>query len=123
MARPGSDSRGSSTERGYGYKWQQSREGYLRQHPYCTMCSTDSRPVAATVVDHKIAPKLKEAKDSGDADQLKRAWKLFWNPANWAGLCKFCHDSTKQRMEKSGRLPGCATNGRPLDPGHHWNRG
>ncbi len=122
MARPGNDSRGSSTERGYGYKWQRSREGYLRQHPYCTMCSTDSRPVAATVVDHKIAPKLKEAKDSGDADQLKRAWKLFWNPANWAGLCKFCHDSTKQRMEKSGRLPGCRTDGMPLDPNHHWNR-
>jgi len=114
--------RGSSSARGYGYRWQKARDGYLSQFPYCSMCSTDRRPVAATVVDHKTAPKLKDAKDSGDPDRIKAAWKLFWDPSNWAGLCKFCHDSTKQRIEKSGRLPGCTAEGLPLDPGHHWNR-
>ena len=122
MTKPSDDRRGSSTERGYGYKWQKSRDGHLREHPYCAMCSTDQRPVAATIVDHKIAPKLKDAKDSGDPVRIKAAWKLFWNPKNWASLCKFCHDSTKQRMEKTGRLPGCGADGRPTDPGHHWNR-
>ncbi|MCY7262736.1 HNH endonuclease signature motif containing protein [Pseudomonas protegens] len=122
MASPDSDRRGSSSERGYGYKWQQARDSFLREHPFCSMCSTDQRPVAATVVDHKVAPKLKEAKDSGDPAAINLAWKLFWRRSNWQSLCKFCHDSTKQRAEKSGRLPGCAADGRPLDPGHHWNR-
>ena len=69
-----SDRRGSSTERGYGYKWQKSRDGHLSQFPYCAMCSTDQRPVAATIVDHKTAPKLKDAKDSGDPVRIKAAW-------------------------------------------------
>lgn len=122
MSKVSDDRRGSSTERGYGYKWQKSRDGHLRENPYCTMCSTDQRPVAASVVDHKVAPKLKDAKDSGDPVRLRAAWKLFWNPANWTSLCKFCHDSTKQRMERTGTVPGCNPDGRPVDPGHHWNR-
>lgn len=114
--------RGSSAARGYGYRWQKSRDSHLSRFPFCSMCSTLERPVAATVVDHKTAPKLKDAKDSGDAARIKGAWKLFWDPGNWASLCKFCHDSTKQRLERSGRVAGCAPDGRPLDPGHHWNR-
>ncbi|MNJ57885.1 hypothetical protein D3C77_534950 [compost metagenome] len=78
--------------------------------------------MAATVVDHKVAPKLKDAKASGDASQIKAAWKLFWDPDNWQSLCKFCHDSVKQRLERSGRVPGCSSAGLPLDPNHHWNR-
>ncbi len=122
MSNQSNERRGSSTERGYGYKWQKSREGHLRLFPYCSMCSTALRPVAGTIVDHKIAPRLKEAKSSGDPAQLKRAWKLFWDPSNWQSLCKFCHDSTKQRMERTGTVPGCNPDGRPVDPGHHWNR-
>ncbi|WP_166359297.1 HNH endonuclease [Pseudomonas akapageensis] len=117
-----SDRRGSSAARGYGFRWQQSRAAHLRLFPFCSMCSTDQRPVAAIIVDHKTAPKLKDAKDSGDAARIKAAWKLFWDPNNWQSLCKFCHDSTKQRMEKSGRVIGCTADGLPLDPNHHWNR-
>lgn len=86
------------------------------------MCSTDQRPVAALIVDHKVAPKLKDAKASGDAQRVKVAWKLFWDPDNWQSLCKFCHDSVKQRLERSGRIAGCSPAGLPLDPNHHWNR-
>lgn len=114
--------RGSSSGRGYTYRWQRSRESFLSRHPFCCMCSTDARPVAATVVDHMTAPKLSEAKASGDAAVIKDAWKLFWDEGNWQPLCKLCHDSTKQRLEKSGVLVGCAADGRPLDPNHHWNR-
>ena len=32
----GSDT--SSSQRGYGYKWQQARAGYLQAHQYCVMC-------------------------------------------------------------------------------------
>jgi 5-methylcytosine-specific restriction protein A len=27
----------TSTQRGYGYKWQKAREGFLRSHPLCVM--------------------------------------------------------------------------------------
>ncbi|MNF88263.1 hypothetical protein D3C84_707550 [compost metagenome] len=116
------EQRGSSAERGYGYRWQKSRDAFLREHPLCCMCSTDLRPVASIIVDHKVPPRLKDAKASGDPLRIKAAWKLFWSQDNWQPLCKFCHDSTKQRLEKTGRMVGCTTDGMPLDPNHHWNR-
>ncbi|MDT3720337.1 HNH endonuclease [Pseudomonas oryzihabitans] len=114
--------RGSSAGRGYGYRWQQARADHLRRNPLCCMCSGPERPVLAQVVDHKQAPRLKEAKASGDPAQLAEAWRLFWSRDNWQSLCTFCHNSTKQRLEKSGRLVGCDVSGVPLDPRHHWNR-
>ncbi|WP_394243922.1 HNH endonuclease [Halopseudomonas laoshanensis] len=112
----------TSSARGYGYRWQQARDAFLREHPTCSMCSTDERPVAAQVVDHKVPPRIKEAKASGMPALLAAAWKLFWSRSNWQALCKHCHDSTKQRLEKSGRVAGCDDRGLPLDPSHHWNR-
>ncbi|MCY1313575.1 hypothetical protein D9M70_641120 [compost metagenome] len=86
------------------------------------MCSKDESPVAAVIVDHRILPRLRDAKASGDPERIAEAWRLFWSRDNWQSLCKLCHDSTKQRLEKSGRLAGCSADGRPLDPRHHWNR-
>lgn len=86
------------------------------------MCSAPDRGIPAVIVDHKVPPRLKDAKSSGDPQKIKTAWKLFWNPDNWQPLCKFCHDSTKQRLEKTGRMVGCTADGMPLDPNHHWNR-
>ena len=70
--------RGSSTQRGYGYRWQKYRARYLAAHPLCVACEIDGRVTAATVVDH-IKP------HRGDP-------KLMWNPANHQGLCKPHHD-------------------------------
>ena len=117
-----SDRRGSSASRGYGHRWRQSRDAFLALNPFCSMCSTDVRPVPASLVDHKTPPRLMDAKESGDPDRIKAAWKLFWDQGNWQPLCKLCHDSTKQRLEQSGRLAGCTATGIPLDPNHHWNR-
>lgn len=94
----------TSTQRGYGYKWQQARAGYLAKHPFCVMClqgygvtETESaeivlrcaelgKPVPyATVLDHKTPHR-------GDMT-------LFWDRKNWAGLCAHHHSSDKQRME------------------------
>ncbi|MYZ44205.1 HNH endonuclease [Schauerella aestuarii] len=75
----------TSAQRGYGYKWQQARLGYLRSHPLCCYCEREGRVAAATVVDHKVAHR-------GDMN-------LFWDKANWQPLCKPCHDSIKQREE------------------------
>jgi 5-methylcytosine-specific restriction protein A len=90
----------------YGYKWQQAREGYLRKHPLCAECERRGLVVAATVVDHIIPHR-------GDM-------VLFWDTNNWQSLCKTCHDSHKQRLEKTGKVAGCDATGLPLDPTHHW---
>ena len=46
----------------------------------------------------------------------------FWDESNHVALCKLCHDSHKQRLEKSGRVVGCDVSGRPIDPDHWWNK-
>lgn len=92
----------------YGYKWQQARAGYLRKHPLCAHCRKQGRITPATVVDH-ITP------HKGDMS-------LFWDSKNWQPLCKACHDSWKQRLEKGGMDTACTEAGLPIDPRHHWNR-
>lgn len=113
--------RGTAHERGYTSAWQRARAAYLRSHPLCADHEKRGELVAATVVDHKVAPRLREATDSGDPERLTAARTLFWDRDNWQSLCKLCHDSAKQREEKGGGRPGCGLDGRPLDPGHHWN--
>ncbi len=98
--------RQSSAQRGYGYAWQKYREEYLKIHYLCVRCKNLGRLKLATVVDH-IEP------HRGNKDK-------FWDPTNHQALCKDCHDSWKQRLEKSGRVVGCDESGMPLDPNHHW---
>lgn len=49
--------------------------------------------------------------------------KLFWDKENWQSLCTKCHNSYKQRLEKSGADTGCDASGMPLDTSHHWYAG
>lgn len=82
--------RESSTKRGYGYKWQQAREVFLREHPLCECpeCKAgELRVKASTVVDHIIPHK-------GDM-------KLFWDRKNWQAMSKPCHD--KKTAKEDGR--------------------
>lgn len=58
-------------------------------NPACEFCHARGEFTAAEVVDH-----IKEHKGSE---------ALFFDPFNLQSLCKACHDSTKQRMEKSGK--------------------
>ncbi|MBF1994432.1 HNH endonuclease [Serratia symbiotica] len=103
----------------YGSKWQAERRLFLQAHPLCVMCQQMGRLEPATVVDHIVPHRLKEAKTP---EQMKKAQHLFWSRKNWQGLCKPHHDSTKQRMEKTGRVIGCSLDGLPLDPASHWCR-
>lgn len=98
----------SSAQRGYGYRWQKAREGWLRRHPLCEYCKRQGKVTLATIMDH-IKP------HRGDLE-------LFWDRTNWQSLCKDCHDSIKAAEERSGRTPGCGLDGLPLDANHHWNR-
>ncbi|WP_407733043.1 HNH endonuclease [Pseudomonas citronellolis] len=79
----------TSSQRGYGYRWQQARERYLLDHPLCVYCARKGMTTAASVVDHIVA-------HEGDPE-------LFWDEANWQSLCKPCHDSDKQREEAAAR--------------------
>ena len=76
----------SSTQRGYGYKWQQYRLKFLKMNPLCAYCEKENRVVAATVVDHIVPHKGSE--------------QLFWDVNNHQSLCASCHSSVKQREEK-----------------------
>lgn len=69
---------GSSTARGYGYRWQQARDRFLKKHPLCRHCQQQGDLTPATVVDH-ITP------HKGDQ-------QLFWDENNWQPLCKPHHD-------------------------------
>lgn len=91
----------------YSYRWQQARAGFLRKHPLCVRCHQQGMAMAATVVDHIVAHK----------GEMQR----FWDRTNWQPLCGNCHNSYKQRLEKSGREVGCDASGVPVDPLHHWN--
>lgn len=93
----------------YGYKWQQARLKFLQENPLCAFHLRRGETVAASVVDH-IVPH-------------KNDLKLFWRRSNWQALCKHCHDSHKQRSERSGTVVGCNVSGIPIDVNHHWNRG
>lgn len=77
--------KGSSSERGYTYKWQMARKAHLSEHPLCVMCTADKRITIATVVDH-IVPH--------EGDQ-----QLFWSRDNWQSLCKQHHDGAKAEIE------------------------
>jgi 5-methylcytosine-specific restriction protein A len=77
----------NSTQRGYGYKWQQAREGYLRKHPLCKDHQDRGMIVMATEVDHIIAH--------------KGGMELFWDSDNWQSLCKSCHSIKTAREDGS----------------------
>ena len=79
--------RQTSHQRGYGYRWQQARAGYLRKHPLCVHCQVKGRVTIATDLDH-IEP------HKGDMAK-------FWDFGNVQGLCKPCH-SRKTAAEDGG---------------------
>lgn len=75
----------------YGRRWRDLREAILADNPLCYLClETSNQPVEATVVDHVV-------RHCGDPE-------LFWDTTNLIPLCKSCHDSTAQTLEKSGRF-------------------
>lgn len=94
----------------YGRRWKKASKAFLAEYPLCQCPQCDEgrkRVRAATIVDHKVAHR-------GDP-------ALFWDMNNWQALAKECHDSYKQRLEKTGRMIGANEDGVPIDPAHHWN--
>lgn len=71
------------------------------------MCAMDGIAKVATVCDHLTPHKGNLA-------------AFYSGP--FQSLCARHHNSTKQREEKLGYALGCDADGKPLDPGHLWNR-
>ena len=80
--------RPSAARRGYGPRWRRARRRYLARHPLCVACAAAERLEPATVVDHVVPHR-------GDQE-------LFWDEANWAALCKPCHDAKTAREGRWG---------------------
>lgn len=95
----------SSTERGYGYRWQQARGEYLRLRPFCVMCLDElgiSRQaeiggVVLACADRGVPVPLASVVDHVVAHRGNQA--LFWDRSNWQGLCSTHHSRDKQREE------------------------
>ena len=69
-------------------RWRRARAAYLARHPLCARCRGKGRIEPATTVDHIVPHR---------GDQ-----KLFWDEANWAALCKPCHDAKTAREGRWG---------------------
>lgn len=63
------------------------RQRFLRSQVRCKMCGGLFKNSLDRILDHKRPHR-------GDE-------KLFLDPTNWQALCKRCHDSHKQRHERS----------------------
>lgn len=70
-------------------RWKAARKGYLAKHPFC------ADPYRRHV------PRLEMATDVDHVQPHRESWEMFWDPANWQGLCKGCH-STKTAREDGG---------------------
>jgi|SRR5690625_1690910 len=83
------DTRGTSRERGYTYRWEKYRAWFLKQYPLCMCddCKKRAVPLPANVVDHIIPH--------------KGNYKLFWDPSNHQAMNKRCHDK-KTAIEDGG---------------------
>lgn len=95
--------RGSSTQRGYGYRWQKVSKAFLRAHPLCQCpeCREgELRLLPAQVVDHIIPHR-------GDMT-------VFWDRKNWQAMNKRCHDRKTAREDGGFRGAG---------PGGHQKSG
>ena len=90
----------------YTSRWKALRLNQLSKAPLCSYCAAIGIIEAATIADH-----IKPHKGAND---------LFFNADNLQSLCKYCHDSHKQRQEKGGGLSGSDISGAPIDSASHW---
>lgn len=75
--------------------WKKIRLSQLAREPLCRFCAKAGIVKAADTVDHVLPH--------------RGNMKLFFS-GPFQSLCKSCHSSQKQRLEKSGEF-GCDENG------------
>ncbi|RUW55077.1 HNH endonuclease [Mesorhizobium sp. M1A.F.Ca.ET.072.01.1.1] len=82
-------------------RWLRLRERQLAAQPLCGMCLLIEDVTAADTVDH-VKP------HRGDA-------ALFYDPSNLQSLCKYHHDSVKQRLERGSKIVMYGLDGYPIE--------
>lgn len=82
-----SQPRGTTTEQGYGWQWQQIRTAVLTDEPWCRECARRGLMVQATVVDH-IVP----LRQGGGYER-----------SNLQPLCGPCHNRKRASEDKRWR--------------------
>ena len=88
-------------------RWRRLRAAQLTAHPLCARCLAQGTVTPATVANHVIPHKGDEV--------------LFWE-GQLESSCKPHHDGVIQAEEARGYAIGNGSDGRPIDPGHPWNR-
>ncbi|MBD9636096.1 HNH endonuclease [Ensifer sp. ENS07] len=83
--------------------WKRLRLHQLAQEPLCRFCLLVEDVTEATVVDHVQAH--------------KGSIELFSDPANLQSLCKPCHDSLKQRIDRGTKVAITGVDGYPIEVG------
>jgi 5-methylcytosine-specific restriction enzyme A len=95
--------RGTSSERGYDYRWQKVRLLVLRRDKYlCQHCLRQGVITVATDVDHIIA--------------LSRGGARL-DPANLQSLCRTCHNrktASDQTIQSASSANSCGDRRRPF---------
>lgn len=100
-------SKQSSTQRGYGYKWQQARAGFLDKYPFCVFCLRDNNIVATSIEDIILECSVKGvavpyASVVDHSIPHRGDMKVFWDRTKWQSLCAQHHSGEKQRIEARG---------------------
>ncbi len=74
-------------------RWQKLRWSILVRDLFtCAMCKRIEADTSQLVADHRVPHRGDEAR--------------FWDEGNLQCLCKGCHDSAKQSVERRGRVQG-----------------
>lgn len=76
--------RATASDRGYDAQWSKARKAYLKRHPLCEQCESNSKITPAVLVHH-IKPI-----DQGGA-------RL--DPNNFMALCRPHHEKIHGRMK------------------------
>jgi 5-methylcytosine-specific restriction enzyme A len=102
----------TSSQRGYGYRWQKARQTYLDKHPWCVMCLRDlglPHTLTGTQADTEIVCKrttecgalLPTASRVDHKVPHQGDQRLFWDSMNWQSLCATHHDGEKAEQERA----------------------
>lgn len=89
-------------------RWKRISKQQKIREPYCRLCKERGVLTEAEVCDH-VEP------HRGDS-------RKFWS-GPFQSLCRTCHDSVKQKYERTGTMPGCDRHGVPIDKEHPWHDG
>lgn len=84
--------------------WRKLRRSVLSSEPLCRMCTAQGKTVVATDVDHRDD-------DPSNNDLV-----------NLQPLCRMHHGMKTASDSGFSVRMGCATDGTPLEAGHHWNK-